>query len=172
MGLRARARGGSGCVAWTVQGLGAYDLESGAWVSIFDVFAVFALLLFLVLVTLSTPPLPRDGSVVSRDQPMSPRYTPCILISRVGSALSHRVNSQQTNSVDYVVYSRSHAFHNGNQTLRRKNPNTTGIEPSFFPPRGGRRTSTPPGRGGTCGNIRPIPWTIVERWQGESPSSE
>ena len=37
----------------------------------------------------------------------------------------------------------------GNQTLRRKNPNTTGIEPSFFPPRGGRRTSTPPGRGGT-----------------------
>ena len=30
--------------------------------------------------------------------------------------------------------------------LRRKNPNTTGIEPSFFPPRGGRRTSTLPGR--------------------------
>ena len=84
-------------------------------------------------------------SVVSRDQPISPRYTPCILISRIGSALPHRVNSQQTHSVDYVVYSRSHAFHDGNQILRRKNPNTTGIEPSFFPPRGGRRTSTLPG---------------------------
>ena len=83
--------------------------------------------------------------MVSSEQPISPRYTPCILISRIGSALPHRVNSQQTNSVDYVVYSRSHAFHDGNQTLRRKNPNTTGIEPSFFPPRGGRRTSTPPG---------------------------
>ena len=88
--------------------------------------------------------------MVSRDQSISPRYTPCILISRIGSALPHRVNSQQTNSVDYVVYSRSHAFHDGNQTLRRKNPNTTGIEPSFFPPRGGRRTSTPPARGCIC----------------------
>ena len=62
--------------------------------------------------------------MVSRDQPISPRYTPCILISRIGSALPHRVNSQQTNSVDHVVYSRSHAFHDGNQTLRRKNPST------------------------------------------------
>ena len=89
--------------------------------------------------------------MVSRDQPITPRFTPCILISRIGSALPHRVNSQQTNSVDYVVYSRSYAFHDGNQTLRRKNPNTTGIEPSFFPPRGGRWTSTPPGRGGANG---------------------
>ena len=40
--------------------------------------------------------MPRDESVVSRDQPISPRYTPCILISRIGSALQHRVNSQQT----------------------------------------------------------------------------
>ena len=35
-------------------------------------------------------------------------------------------------SVDYVVYSRSHAFHDGNQTTK-KNPNAFGIEPSTFP---------------------------------------
>ena len=115
---------------------------------------------FFFLFTLETPPLPRDESVVSRDQPISPRYTPCILISRIGSALPQRVNSHQTNSVDYVVYSRSHAFHDGNQTLRRKNPNTTGIEPSFFPPRGGRRTSTP-GRGG-------IHWNMTTKSRGLS----
>ena len=55
--------------------------------------------------------------MVSRDQPISPRYTPYILTSWIGSALPHRVNSQQTNSVDNVVYSRSHAFHDENQTL-------------------------------------------------------
>ena len=87
---------------------------------------------FFFFVTLLTPLLPRDESVVSRDQPISPRYTPCILISRIGSALPHRVNSQQTNSVDYVVYSRSHAFHDGNQTTKEK-PNAFGIEPSTFP---------------------------------------
>ena len=102
----------------------------------------------------------------SRDQPISPRYTPCILISRIVSALPHRVNSQETNSVDYVVYSRSHAFHDGNQTLRRKNPNPTGIEPSFFPPRGGRRTSTPPGH--RTGSIRyfQVSYLRYQRYHG------
>ena len=38
-----------------------------------------------------------------------------------------------TNSVDYVVYSRSHAFHGGNQTTKKK-PDVSGIQPSIFPP--------------------------------------
>ena len=41
-------------------------------------------------------------------------------VSRIGSVLPYRVNSQQTHSVHYAVYSSSHAFHYGNQTLRRK----------------------------------------------------
>ena len=56
-----------------------------------------------VLITFSlfhtqTPPPPRDESVASRDQPISPRYTSCIYVSRIGSALPHRVNSRQTRS--------------------------------------------------------------------------
>ena len=79
--------------------------------------------------------------------PSLPRYTPCILVSRVGSALPHRVNSHQTNSVDYVVYSRSHAFHGGTQTLRRKHI-ASGIESSVSAPKGDSRTLTPPERSG------------------------
>ena len=52
--------------------------------------------------------------------PSLPWYMPCILISRIGSALPHRVNSHQTNSIDYFVCSRVHTFHGGNNTMRRK----------------------------------------------------
>ena len=69
--------------------------------------------------------------MVSRDQPISPRYTPCILISRIASALLHRVNLQQTNSVDYVVYSRSHAFHDGNKHYEEKIPVQLESNPRF-----------------------------------------
>ena len=54
--------------------------------------------------------------------PSLPRFTPCMLVSRIRSALPHRVNSQQTNSVDYFVYSRSHAFHDGIKHYEEKIP--------------------------------------------------
>ena len=63
-----------------------------------------------------------------------PRYLPCISISRIGSALPHRVNSHQTHSVDNFVCSRSHAFHGGNHTLRRINPTHRESNPLFSPP--------------------------------------
>ena len=65
--------------------------------------------------------------------PSLPRYTPCILVSRIGSALPHRVNSHQTTSVDYFVCSRSHAFHGRNHTFRRKNPTHRDSNPRFLP---------------------------------------
>ena len=62
------------------------------------------------IVTLWTPPLLRNKPVVSRDQPISTRYTPCILVSCIRSALP------------YSVHSCSHASYDGNQILRRKIP--------------------------------------------------
>ena len=69
--------------------------------------------------------------MVSRDQPISPRHTSCILVSRIGSAPQHRVNSRQTNSVDHVVYSRSHAFHDGNHHYEEKIPTQLESNPRF-----------------------------------------
>ena len=85
--------------------------------------------------TFNPPPLPRDESVVSRDQPISPRYTPCILISRIGSALPHRVYSHQHTQSTTFVYSRSHAFHGRNHTLRRKTQLIGNRTLDFYPNR-------------------------------------
>ena len=60
---------------------------------------------------LLTLPLPRDESVLSRDQ----RISRFIVISRIGSALRHRVNS------------RSHTFHDGKSDTPMNKPNATGI---------------------------------------------
>ena len=78
--------------------------------------------------------------MVSRDKPISPRCTPCILLSRIGSAIPHRVNSRGTNSVNYIIYSRSHAFQGGNQTLSRKNPTYLVLNPRSPHPKGDSRT--------------------------------
>ena len=40
-----------------------------------------------------TPPLSRGESVISRDQPISPWCTPCILVLRIGSALPRRAST-------------------------------------------------------------------------------
>lgn len=40
---------------------------------------------------------------------ISPRFTPCILVPRSGSALPHCFNSRQIKSVDGEIRSRSHA---------------------------------------------------------------
>lgn len=43
--------------------------------------------------------------MVPRDQPIYPRCTPCILASRSGSALPYRVDSPQTNSTRFFLFS-------------------------------------------------------------------
>ena len=60
--------------------------------------------------------------------PSLPRYTPCILVSRIGSALPHRVNSHQTNPVDYFV---SHVLTLSTVEIVHceEKPNAPGIEP-------------------------------------------
>lgn len=74
---------------------------------------------------LSTPPLPQDESVFSRDQSISPfiylsiylslplsRYAPGSLISRVGSVILYRVDCRQT---DFNSYSPPSAFNDKHQ---------------------------------------------------------
>ena len=101
--------------------------------------------------------------------PICPRYTPCILVSRIGSALPHRVKSHQTNLVDYFVYSRSHAFHGRNHTLRRKTQ-CIGNRTLDFYPNGESRTIGPPGRGGLVRYfgtmaVHPRKWSyFCSRW--------
>ena len=80
------------------------------------------------------------------NQPISPQYTPCISVSRIRSALPHRVNAQQSDSVDYVVHSRSPAFHSENQTLRRERSIYLISNPRSPRPKSDSRTLTPPGR--------------------------
>lgn len=59
---------------------------------------------------------------------LSPRYTPSIAVSRIGSALPQRVNSRQTIAVDYAISSRSYAPNGDNQILRKKkSPRSSGI---------------------------------------------
>ena len=104
---------------------------------------------FLLFFMSHFEPLPfRGTSLWSQGIESSlPRYTPCILVSRIGSALPHRVNSHLTNSVNYFVYSRSHAFHGGNRTLRNKTQ-CIGNRTLDFYPNDESRTITPPGCGG------------------------
>ena len=86
---------------------------------------------FFFFVTLSTPPLPRDNSVVSRDQPIFPRYTPCILISRIGSALPHRVNSQQTTQLTTLFTHARTLPTMGIKHYEEKIPTQLGSNPRF-----------------------------------------
>ena len=80
----------------------------------------FSLLFYLLFICQPFNPSPSAGRGCGvKDQLFSPPYTLFIFLSRIGSALPHRVNSRQ--QVDYVVYSRSHSFHGGNQTTN-KNP--------------------------------------------------
>ena len=76
-----------------------------------------------------------------------PRYTSCISVSRIGSALLHRGNLHQTNAVDYFVYSRSHAFHGRDHTLRRTTQRIENRTLDFYP-NGESRAIRPLGRGG------------------------
>ena len=95
--------------------------------------------------------------------PSLPRYTPCILASRVGSALPHRVNSHQTNLVDYFVYSRFFAFHGRNHALRRQTQRIGNRTLDFYP-NGENRTIRPPGHGGSFFNAK-INWdTLRTSW--------
>lgn len=52
---------------------------------------------------ISTPPLARDGSAVSRDQPSLPQHMPDILVSQTGSALPHCVDSRQFSFATHVL---------------------------------------------------------------------
>lgn len=63
-----------------------------------------------------------DCVILSQIDPcISSRYTPCVLVLRIESALPHHDTSRNTNSVHFfLVYSRIHAFDSGNQMLRRK----------------------------------------------------
>ena len=78
-----------------------------------------------------------------------PRYTPCILVSRIGSALPHRVNSHQQTQSTTFVYSRSHAFHGRNHTLRRKTQRIGNRTLDFYP-NGEIRTIRRPERGSSA----------------------
>ena len=105
----------------------------------------FSLLFYLLFICQPFNPSPSAGRGCGvKDQLFSPPYTLFIFLSRIGSALPHRVNSRQ--QVDYVVYSRSHSFHGGNQTTNKK-PDVSGVEPSTFPPKSNSGTPTPSARG-------------------------
>lgn len=67
------------------------------------------LFLFSTCCLIVTFCLPRNESTDLEDQPISPRYTPCIFISQTGSALSHRVNSRQTKR-STIVFSSAHVL--------------------------------------------------------------
>ena len=125
--------------------------------------------IYLFIILSHFEPLPFRGmSLWSQGTyPSLPRYTPCILVSRIGSALPHRVNSHQTNSVDYFVYSHAHAFHGRNDTLGRKTQRIGNRTLDFYP-NGEGRTIRPPGHGGSSINAK-IKWdTLRTSWCNSS----
>ena len=75
--------------------------------------------------------------------PSLPRYMPCILISRIGSALPHRVSSHQTQSTTLFTHvltlSTVEIIH------YEEKPNASGIEPQTSTPMAKLRTIRPPG---------------------------
>ena len=64
----------------------------------------------------------------------------------------HTASTLDKHSADYFVYSRSHAFHNGNQTTK-KNPTHLESNSRLSHPKGNSVTPAPPGRGGS-GKLR------------------
>ena len=60
----------------------------------------------------TTLPIPR---VVTRDLPISPRFTPTSFYRDAGSAFLHLILLHLVNQWLNFSYSRRHAFHNGNQ---------------------------------------------------------
>lgn len=81
------------------------------------------------------PPRSSERGRDSRKRPLSPRYTLCIMVSRIGSALPHCVNSRQTNSTSSFWFTRALTF----STVKR-----------YLHPDGDSATTVPPGR--SCGN--------------------
>ena len=94
---------------------------------------IYFIYYFYLFVTLLTPPLPRDESVVSQGINPSLPGTRLAFSSRGLGQHSRTASTLDKHSVDYFVYSRPHAFHDGNQTTK-KELNASGIEPSTFPP--------------------------------------
>lgn len=78
----------------------------------------------VVVVTLCTPPPPRTASL--------PGATPCTLVSGVGSALPHRVNSGQTNSVSYFLCTHGFIISTMEIIFLEGKPNALEMEPTFL----------------------------------------
>lgn len=108
----------------------------------------FSIIFFHYLSHFELLPFRETSPVVSSDQLIFPRYMPCILLSWIGSAIPHRVNSCPKNAVDYFVYLRSRAFHGGNQITQKYKRRDRRWTPRSLHPHDDSRIITPPGRGG------------------------